>query len=147
MKRLIVTRTLLALASAVPLAATAHHAAAQSPGPSPYVGFWESLDPLDGSRLSWSIASDGKGGFTIIGASTYFTRCADANGKGVLAIDGALEDGVLIGHNPKITCADGQTAEWEANEFRYDPDTGLMTVTLVGYDRPPFTLYRISPQP
>ena len=147
MKRSFVTRALLALAAAAPFAASVSHAVAQSPGLSPYVGFWESIDPLDGSRSSWSIAPDGEGGFAIIGASTYFTRCADADGQGVLAIKGTLEDGVLMGGSPKITCADGQTAEWERNEFRYDADSDLVTMTLVGYDRPPFTLHRISQQP
>lgn len=135
----------LAVGGAVLVMTLLQGAQAQSEeGPSPFIGFWEAIDRLDGGRTVRSITPLEDGSFQILAASEYFSTCEASDGLGTLVATGIIEDDVLVAENTRIECANGDVFDGLPDEYRYDPATDLLTHERVGHGRPDFVLHRLS---
>lgn len=133
-------RSIVTLAAVAGLSSMAQGATAKSP----YVGLWETIDAHDGARTARSITPNQDGTFTILATSDYFSTCEASNGRGKLSATGVLDGDVLVASDTVIECANGDVFERLPDEYRYDPETDLLTQVRVGVERPPFILHRTS---
>ena len=75
-----------------------------------FIGFWEGIDPLDGSTVQSSISDNDRDGvFDIIDRESFFTTCFTAQntkGRGVLIGTGTLVEQGVIEFVAELTCFD-----------------------------------------
>ncbi len=75
-----------------------------------FIGFWEGIDPLDGSTAQLSIIDNDRDGvFDIIDRESFFTTCFTAQntkGRGVLIGTGTLVEQGVIEFVAELTCFD-----------------------------------------
>ncbi len=87
-----------------------------------FIGFWEGVDPLDGSTVQMSITDDDQDGvFDFIYREGFFTSCFTAQntkGRGVVIGTGILvEKGVMEVVADQTCFDDGNQAELEFEVF------------------------------
>ena len=87
-----------------------------------FIGFWEGIDPLDGSTVQMSITDDDQdGAFDFIYRESFFTSCFTAQntkGRGVLTGTGILvEKGVMEVVADQTCFDDGNQTELEFEVF------------------------------
>ncbi len=75
-----------------------------------FIGFWEGIDPLDGSTAQLSIIDNDRDGvFDIISREGFFTTCFTAQntkGRGVVIGTGTLVEQGMIEFVAELTCFD-----------------------------------------
>jgi len=70
-----------------------------------FIGFWQGVDPYDGSEVLRSIVKNDEGTFDIIGSENYTSGCNGERGK--ITATGVLEAGVLTSIDFTLTCYNG----------------------------------------
>lgn len=113
--------------------------------PSPFVGFWQMVDVLDGKVTTYAIIPDGEGAYTIDVSPGFINTCSHVDGAGKITFGKATHaDGVITTDGAKIECSDGHVTEWEGNAYSYDPVHDTLTVEILGRERPGFTVFRVN---
>lgn len=112
--------------------------------PFDYTAMWQNIDPLDGepSLISITPGTD-RGTFDVLLKADFFTICDTEDGQGYARGSAEIVDGALLSEDWVIVCEGAPTISVPA---RFEPDRAndLLTMTLVGVDRPAFVSHRIS---
>ncbi len=73
----------------------------------PWTGFYQAIDPVDGSVDHMSIFRNGDGSYTLVGTASDHGVCAAKAGKptrGWHKASGSIRDGKLARENVVVTC-------------------------------------------
>lgn len=81
-----------------------------------FLGFWEGIDPQDGSSVQLSITDlDRDKEFTIILTDSFFKTCfvaaINTQGRGIVKATGTLKDKFVIESNAEITCVNDDLSD------------------------------------
>jgi hypothetical protein len=120
---------------------------------SAFLGFWEGIDPLDGSSVQLSISNvDRDGTLDIIERETFFTVCFELGdsyslGRGLISGEGKRVGRRTLDVEIDITCIDNANNLAEARTARETYTLASRSVLVVAPDLPDvpdIVLHRIS---
>ncbi len=113
-----------------------------------FIGFWEGIDPLDGSTVQSSISDNDRDGvFDIIDRESFFTSCFTAQntlGRGVEEGEAVVVERGLLVTDAVHTCFDddniGKVVTDVSSSIRAGPKGGIITLEFPGF--PPVIMHR-----
>lgn len=108
-----------------------------------FIGFWEGVDPLDGSSVQVSISDNDRDGvFDIIWRESFFTLCDGE--RGIVTGTGTVEDGILRANLVRTCVTTDETGEFEVAFEPEKEDEILVTISITNPDIPSIILHQVS---
>ncbi len=105
-----------------------------------WAGFYQAIDPEDGSTNHMSIVPKEGGGYVLQVSVTEHARC---DAPAVIVAEGRLEDGQMIRENAVLRCEDADEIEHSDATYSLDEENGIVSLNAP-FDGRTLFYHRIS---